>query len=64
MQPDAETVVGLLGSLEDDLVPLVDGVEGLDRLLREEVLPRLAAGAVGLWPADLRQSGPTRPTLP
>ena len=46
VQPDAETVVGLLGSLEDDLVLLVDGVEGLDRLLREEVLPRLAAGAV------------------
>jgi hypothetical protein len=46
VQPDAETVVGLLGSLEDDLVLLVDGVEGLDRLLREEVLPRLAADAV------------------
>ncbi len=44
--PDAETVVGLLGSLEDDLVLLVDGVDGLDRLLREEVLPRLADGAV------------------
>ena len=46
VQPDAEAVIGLLGSLEDDLVLLVDGVEGLDRLLREEVLPRLAAGAV------------------
>jgi hypothetical protein len=46
VQPDAETVVGLLGSLEDDLVLLVDGVDGLDRLLREEVLPRLADGAV------------------
>jgi ATP/maltotriose-dependent transcriptional regulator MalT len=44
--PDAETVAGLLGSLEDDLVLLVDEVQGLDRLLREEVLPRLAAGAV------------------
>jgi hypothetical protein len=46
VQPDAETVVGLLGSVEDDLVLLVDGVDGLDRLLREEVLPRLAAEAV------------------
>ncbi len=44
--PDAEAVIGLLGSLEDDLVLLVDEVEGLDRLLREEVLPRLAAEAV------------------
>ena len=41
VQPDAETIVGLLGSVEDDLVLLVDGVDGLDRLLREEVLPRL-----------------------
>lgn len=43
---DAGTVLGLLGSLEDDLVLLVDGVEGLDRLLREEVMPRLADEAV------------------
>jgi hypothetical protein len=46
VQADAEIVVSLLGSLEDDLVLLVDGVEGLDRLLREEVLPRLTAAAV------------------
>jgi hypothetical protein len=46
VHPDAVTVVGLLGPLEDDLVLLVDGVEGLDRLLREEVLSRLAAEAV------------------
>src|ERR1051326_3744951 len=36
--PDAEAVVGLLGSLDDDLVLLLDEVAGLDRLLREEVL--------------------------
>jgi len=46
VHPDAGTVVGLLGSLEDDLVLLVDGVEGLGRLLREEVLPYLADAAV------------------
>lgn len=46
VQPDAEIVIGLVGSLEDDVVLLVDGVAGLGRLLREEVLPRLAAEAV------------------